>query len=621
MGRCLGRLYLVAVLAMWAGGEARCVEVEVLPLTDSVEPAEKTAEPSVNARIQAFVASIDKRKSYVYLSAGTRKILLQNRKLALTLLSDSLKRHETSHPKYALQVAKALVEIGEKGAAESLWKGLASDDAAIVLVALRSLTSLDRSPADAKPHITLDAEQRAQLLKMLEHHEVKVRKQAVEACGRHEVAEAREPFLRMLPKAHPSYQGRIAFWLGRLFPSLDTVRALTEVDPKKRAPADYWLIQGYGQLLKAKDDAVAKAARDALPAFASSVPARMRYDQGFVRELLKPAATKAMLPLLEDIVANAKDPIARGGALEAIARIQGAGAADLLLGHLKTRQLRRSVFAGLKHAITDANRESVWKRLAAEYGSMKKDATLRRYELEFLLRFFRPESRGVLAKTYVRLQKSTKMWLVWELRGLKLAEVLRAFHAGGVLSQPTDADMLRIDKRVSEYGDTAESDRLYAALSEMGVLASFDAESDEIPCRHDRLIRSTFADASGGKFRPTHVRQIWHQKNKNDRTAPYTVEFTFGKHRYRFPAENMGDWYDLKAVLTGVNAALKHEGLAERFVALEPNGQFAAFLFTDPKRLAPLAQKYHIPLQSDPDHARKLGLDFEREVLETLKAE
>jgi hypothetical protein len=110
--------------------------------------------------------------------------------------------------------------------------------------------------------------------------------------------------------------------------------------------------------------------------------------------------------------------------------------------------------------------------------------------------------------------------------------------------------------------------------------------------------------------------QSWHQTSKDDYQAPYTVWFVHAGRLYRFGAENRGDWYDVEAVHRAINSALATAGQRERFIALESEGQIAAFVFADPERFIPVAKKYGLPLSDDPDSAMRKGREYERKVID-----
>jgi hypothetical protein len=73
------------------------------------------------------------------------------------------------------------------------------------------------------------------------------------------------------------------------------------------------------------------------------------------------------------------------------------------------------------------------------------------------------------------------------------------------------------------------------------------------------------------------------------------------------------------AVQAGLNFALGHAGLKERYIALASDDQIASFVFADPEAFIPLAEKYGLPLSKDAAEAMRQGKEYEQRVREQLK--
>jgi hypothetical protein len=99
----------------------------------------------------------------------------------------------------------------------------------------------------------------------------------------------------------------------------------------------------------------------------------------------------------------------------------------------------------------------------------------------------------------------------------------------------------------------------------------------------------------------------------------YTVRFVYKGRLYCFGAENYGDWYDVDAVHRALNFALEKADQRERFIALESDGQIAAFVFADPARFVPLAKKHGLPLSNGANSAMRKGKEFERKTIEDIQ--
>jgi hypothetical protein len=189
----------------------------------------------------------------------------------------------------------------------------------------------------------------------------------------------------------------------------------------------------------------------------------------------------------------------------------------------------------------------------------------------------------------------------------------------GVIS---DAALQRAQTALQAPPDDEEASPpgLFECLLAGGCGLMFDAETGELPCRHDRLLQD-FAAASDGVFRPEAVHQEWLQEDEDDFEGEYLLRFVHHERLYTGRFRNYGDWYDVERMLEIVNRALGDAGLAQRFVAIDTGGQTAAFVFADPAKLGPLAQQFHLPLSDNPAAAMQTGQEFEDRVREQLELE
>ena len=174
------------------------------------------------------------------------------------------------------------------------------------------------------------------------------------------------------------------------------------------------------------------------------------------------------------------------------------------------------------------------------------------------------------------------------------------------------------DKPVSDSGCAEEL--FYAA----GRLVTFDVETGECPNRHDLLLEK-FAKASAGRFRPEAVLERYEEpKPKSEGwvetgRGKYTVQLIMGASLYRFQPKDLGDWYDVEAVVAAIHKALEDARIPERFVALESGGQDAGFIFAQPQALSAAAPELGLTLGKDLDQARKLGKAAEDRILHDLR--
>jgi hypothetical protein len=200
-----------------------------------------------------------------------------------------------------------------------------------------------------------------------------------------------------------------------------------------------------------------------------------------------------------------------------------------------------------------------------------------------------------------------------------IEELAAAIAGAGVMSA---AALQRAQTALQAPPDDKEAPRpgLFEFLLAGGCGLMFDAESGELPCRHDRLLQD-FAAASDGAFRPEAVHQEWLQQDEDDFEREYLLKFVHQGSLYTGRMRNYGDWYDVERVLEIVNRALSDAGVAQRFVAVGTGDQTAAFVCADPAKFRPLAGKFHLPLSDNPAAAMQTGQEFEGRLREQLELE
>ncbi len=87
----------------------------------------------------------------------------------------------------------------------------------------------------------------------------------------------------------------------------------------------------------------------------------------------------------------------------------------------------------------------------------------------------------------------------------------------------------------------------------------------------------------------------------------YDVAFEHGGKWYRFSAENLGDWYDVDAVMDAANRALEDAGVLERFHSIVTGGQDALLVLAKPESLDGAARELSLPTEGDAESARSWG--------------
>lgn len=154
-------------------------------------------------------------------------------------------------------------------------------------------------------------------------------------------------------------------------------------------------------------------------------------------------------------------------------------------------------------------------------------------------------------------------------------------------------------------------------LTEARVAVGFDAETDMFPNEHDTLLRSL------SMLVGTSLEDVVFEERApgaQDPRAPYELTaYSHGK-RFRRRAENLGDWYDLAAVLDLLNAVAAERQLPERFHMLATLDQNAMVVAAPPSAIAKAVKARLIEI-GDPGQAEANGKEFEDSVRKGLLKE
>jgi hypothetical protein len=398
------------------------------------------------------------------------------------------------------------------------------------------------------------------------------------------------------------------------------VRVMLEARFRDR-PADYGQFFGLDleQLIERSKPEVGELVRSEFRKFLLGYTGQARYEQHYARDLAL-VADGTTVPVLKDIVANARDPVSRIEAKVALARLDPDHAVDRLLDFIEPGRPYSSEVAALQLYATERDADRIIASLID--GPRKAGRDVISLEVtRLLLEKLGARGRAVVERSMDHLEPRARMFALWKIRGIDLRDLLDDLQAAGVVTTSSEALIEQRRQAVAKHPfsseplDTSNPESVIEALGQAGILTGFDVETGVLPCGHHRLILD-FAANSTGRFHPECAVEIWHRKNEEDFEAPYTVRFIDRGRLYTFGAENHGDWYDVEAVVQAINFALETAGKAERFIALDGDGQVALYVLADPKAFRPIAAKYALPLSDEPDKAMRDGKAFEQKVIE-----
>jgi len=169
------------------------------------------------------------------------------------------------------------------------------------------------------------------------------------------------------------------------------------------------------------------------------------------------------------------------------------------------------------------------------------------------------------------------------------------------------------------------------SIAEQGGVA-FDTETGMWPNEHDALLATLWASAGGlpdavftetPPREPEDMRVLMDDEGHEVLAAPTEGEDVYrlvgyaGGKRWEVVAEDLGDWYDVSAVLGLLNTMARDLGTTTRFLTLETGDQMSAVLAGDEAALETAIDEGLLPV-GDPGAAEDHGKDFERRALEAI---
>jgi hypothetical protein len=96
--------------------------------------------------------------------------------------------------------------------------------------------------------------------------------------------------------------------------------------------------------------------------------------------------------------------------------------------------------------------------------------------------------------------------------------------------------------------------------------------------------------------------------------APYRLTVYTAGMRLRAEARNLGDWYDVEAVMNLMTAVMKENGSDVRFVSLASNDQILAIVGA-PQPVIDRAIQARLIQTGEAGEAERVGKEFEADVI------
>lgn len=205
-----------------------------------------------------------------------------------------------------------------------------------------------------------------------------------------------------------------------------------------------------------------------------------------------------------------------------------------------------------------------------------------------------------------------KTWKIDSEKGdslIVLVNTLSAFKSDTELANFLNSLGLIKEKSdpIEDIGDPAMT--VNSFLEKKGNTHWFDVETGFFPNEHDDLLRRLAALSSGMKG--VTFEEIAPEEDSEE--SPYLLIAKKGDKRYEQQAENMGDWYDVEAVLALLNKISVDLNSSDRYLTLPTGDQTAVVLAISQNTLQTLIQR-QLLLVEDASAAMEAGKQFEAQV-------
>ncbi|HTZ77324.1 MAG TPA: HEAT repeat domain-containing protein [Stellaceae bacterium] len=325
-------------------------------------------------------------------------------------------------------------------------------------------------------------------------------------------------------------------------------------------------------------------------------------------KILKTARAPDERPVLLEILQSKLRWMVRGVALTRLAELEGEDGIKRLCGALQDWHLRQDAAEGLAKLAGSVPRAEVLDALAAALADEDREDVIA--ALVEAIMVIGGASRPLLEEAMGRADPRIAMSLHWQLNRIGPKKAAKTLAKAGAMAMPSEETLA---KYKSEWDTSRKAYSIvWSMLGEDRRLIGFDCKTGESPADHAELVRD-LSGITGQGFEMTDVSQV------QESEGTLRVRFVHQDRGHSFLVQQMGRYYDLRSTLDGLNGILEGLGREERFLQLHAGGVVALITFAPEKKFLDVARKLRIPMELDPDAARRAGVDYTNYVLSQPK--
>lgn len=513
-----------------------------------------------------------------------------------------------------LNASVLLLELGEASGTAGLVDLLTGNDREMQWQALHRLHYLPTSGIRGYP-VPLDREAIcAAIDRFVDAAEARLRDGAVWVLGLLDTEAARQRLAGLISHPEPEVRIRVVQRLSREGKDQGSLGVIEDLllRPDVKFHDAYRLTGSLQNLAEhGKADIGLQAARIA----ASYVRGRFEADDNETANLVWSClkAIQKIHPaeecsLLLEILQSKLRWWVRGIALTRVAELEGEEGIKRLCEALPNWHLRKDAAEGLAKLVGSAPRPEVLDALAAVLADEDREDVIA--ALVEAIMVIGGASRPLLEQAMQRADPRVAMSLHWQLDRIGPKKAAKALVKAGAMAMPSE-------ETLAKYKSEWDSNRraysiVWNLLGDARRLTGFDCKTGESPADHAELVRD-LSGITGQGFEMTDVTQV----QESEETL--RVRFVHADRGHSFLVQHMGRYYDLRSVLDGLNGILEGLGREERFLQLHAGGVVALVTFAPEKRFLEAARDLRIPMELDPDAARRAGIAYTNYVLSPKK--
>jgi len=452
---------------------------------------------------------------------------------------------------------------------------------------------------------------------------------AMNICVGFAVPGTLEEIWKCAPESPAELRPEMAFWLSRLKLDRRTFEFCSEGLSGEDKGRHYRYLTAMEHFVEGEDQALAqevleRMADDLLQTLSRKKVSMLDFPQGACGTVLQKGRGEKAKKLVDQILADFQERDSYLYQLAYTAKRQGEPdlGVSRLLNDLADNKQGKSAREAIMALYADSGNPQIADALWGQIQRVKQPQDL--FMLGRALLTVGGDNAVARCKTLaLQMPDPEKQALLREMaKDSPLILASRFIGAGFLVSNQVEAVIAHVREYQEEYYGKGALRKMDAQefLIASKLVAHFDVETDELPVRHDKLIRE-LASISGGVFAPACCRETFVKAadKKDPFEQPYHVAFIHGDRLYRFVARNFGDWYDLERVLIACNKALEEQGVPQRFRELEGDGQCAAVAFITPEQESLLRDAFYVVFGKDPNTAMEKGKAFEDQVRKQLR--